>query len=96
MLRLFIYAGAIITAGLYISVFVIFIVCETPRSGQSFESHQTPSVTRMAQILCAVLGAVGTAIDVYILVLPIAAVSQLQLAKRRKIGVILVFLTGTM
>ena len=96
LLRLLIYAGAFVTAGLYISAFFVFIIYETPRPGQSFASHQTLSVTRKAQIVCAVLGAVGTAIDLYILVLPIAAVSQLQLAKRRKIGIILIFLTGTM
>lgn len=95
-LRLCIYAGALVTAFVHISAMVAFIVFDTPHTGQSFESQQTPSAIREGKIVCTVLGAAGTAIDWYILVLPIAAVSKLQLGKRRKIGVILVFLTGTM
>jgi hypothetical protein len=37
---------------------------------------------------------VGFTIDFYILVLPIAAVSTLQLSARKKLGVILLFATG--
>ena len=37
---------------------------------------------------------VGLVIDLAILILPIVAVTQLQLPRRRKIGVILIFMTG--
>ena len=37
---------------------------------------------------------VGLVIDIAILVLPIMAAMQLQLPKRRKLGVILIFVTG--
>ena len=36
-------------------------------------------------------GGVNTAVDIYILVLPIAMVSRLQLTMRRKLGVVAVF-----
>lgn len=38
--------------------------------------------------------AFGVVIDLFILVLPIIAVLQLQLPTRRKIGVIVIFMTG--
>ncbi|KAA6410958.1 MAG: hypothetical protein FRX48_05269 [Lasallia pustulata] len=94
-LRLCIYAGAVFTGLLYISCIVVFLAYQTPHPGQSFQAFQSRAVIKKAQIVCTVLGVTGTVIDLYILVLPIAAISQLQLEKRRKIGVILVFMTGT-
>lgn len=36
----------------------------------------------------------GVAIDIYILVLPIVAVNKLQMPTRRKVGIMLIFMTG--
>lgn len=38
--------------------------------------------------------AVGLVMDIYILILPIVAVSTLQMPPRRKVGIILIFTTG--
>ena len=42
------------------------------------------------------LGIMNVVSDVYILCVPTAAISKLQLSKKRKIGVMLVFVTGVM
>lgn len=40
------------------------------------------------------VGAINLITDIYILCLPIAAVSKLQLPTRKKIGVMMIFFTG--
>ena len=42
------------------------------------------------------LGVVNFASDIYILLIPLTAVSKLQLSTKRKIGFILIFMTGIM
>ena len=42
------------------------------------------------------IGAMNFASDVYILCVPIAAILKLQLSTRKKIGILLVFMTGFM
>lgn len=40
------------------------------------------------------IGPVSLGLDLYILILPIAGVAKLQMPLRRKLGVVLMFLTG--
>lgn len=40
--------------------------------------------------------AIGLALDLYIVIIPIIAVIKLQLPRRRKIGIVLIFMTGVM
>ena len=49
-----------------------------------------------AETFTVVTGAVNTAVDIYILVLPIAIVLRLQLTMRRKLAVLTVFAIGFM
>ena len=59
-------------------------------------SHHLGSLANKSLALAVPLAAVGVVIDFYILILPIAAVSRLQMAKKRKVGLCLVFGTGSM
>lgn len=95
-LRFCIYAGMILTCGFYVSTTIVQLYYSTPRRGESFLSHTFGPLGTKSSILSVPLSAVGTFIDFYILVLPIVAISQLQLAKKRKIGLCLVFGTGSM
>lgn len=83
----------IFTVTFYASATVVQFYFSTPRPGESFFTHQHG---KEALKLSVPLSAVGIVIDIYILVLPIAAVWRLQMAKKRKIGVCLVFGTGSM
>lgn len=86
----------IFTVTFYASATVVQFYYDTPRPGESFFMHQLGPLGKEALKLSVPLSAVGIVIDIYILVLPIAAVWRLQMAKKRKIGVCLVFGTGSM
>jgi hypothetical protein len=65
-----------------------------PAPGQTWqESFGTEKYYRTFDMVLPIC-TVGFTLDVYILLLPIAAVSTLQLSRRKKIGVILLFATG--
>ncbi|MCJ1427686.1 hypothetical protein MMC29_005591 [Sticta canariensis] len=94
-LRFCIYAGMIFTFGFYASATVAQFYFETPRHGETFVSHKLGPLAKKSLNLSIPLSAVGVVIDFYILILPIVAVSRLQLAKKRKIGLCFVFGTGS-
>lgn len=94
-LRICIYAGLTFTFGFYASVTVAQFYYETPRHGDTFVSyHFGPSGNVF--ILAIPTAAFGMVIDSYILILPIVAVLRLQLAKKRKIRLCIVFGTGSL
>lgn len=93
-LRISTYIGALVTTCFYLGMSVAQIVFVTPSRGETLFSHLTTGSQNSSLALTIPSSAVGLAIDLYILVLPVVAVSQLQLPTRRKIGVILVFMTG--
>ena len=93
-LRICVYIGSAITTAFYLGVWIYLLVSITPRNGQSFMTVAlSPAQFKSLRTSVPIAG-VGLATDLYLLVLPIAAVMQLQLPTRRKIGVILIFLTG--
>lgn len=95
-LRISTYIGTLVTTAFYLGMTIAQFVFVTPRRGETFFSHQETRYQHLALVVGVPSAAVGLCIDLYILVLPIIAVSQLQLTTQRKIGVILVFLTGIM
>ncbi|MCJ1422452.1 hypothetical protein MMC29_000332 [Sticta canariensis] len=68
-----------------ISMFVFL----SPRSGETLFTHQQNPTYRNVHRFSVPISAANAAIDLYILVLPIAAVIQLQLATKHKIGMYL-------
>ena len=90
------YAGALFTVIFYIGITIFNLACTAPAPGESWQQvTQRPSfndtVSATVGIAC-----VGLALDVTILLLPIAGVVRLQMSRKRKIGVLSVFMTGTM
>lgn len=74
---------------------IYFLYYMTPRNGETFDSVAVSPDELKVLVLSVPVAAVGLGIDVYLLILPIIAVMGLQLPTGRKIGVVLVFLTGT-
>lgn len=97
LLRWLIYAGACVTTVFYVTTTIVLFALSTPPPGvslaQKFASFLEPGRSGFLDTVLAV-GYFNLFTDFYILLLPISGVLRLQLPKRRKIGVILVFMTG--
>ncbi|MCJ1397220.1 hypothetical protein MMC11_000412 [Xylographa trunciseda] len=96
VLRYCIYAGVVINTLFYTACLGAQTVAWTPSSGApwfatSFSAaHPTPINLGIAQ------SAFNLASDLYLLVLPLWGVAQLQLSFRKKLGVSAIFLTGAL
>ena len=90
------YAGAIVNVLFYTSILVATFAYSLPAPGETMLEQSRSSRNLGSLRLTLPLGFMGLILDLYILVLPIAGVSKLQLPTRKKIGVIAVFLTGLM
>lgn len=93
-LRTCVYIGASITTAFYFATFIYWTVSITPRRGQSFAEVAVSPAEFKSLRLSVPIAAVGLGTDLYLLILPITAVLQLKLPTRRKVGVIMIFLTG--
>ena len=78
----------------YLAVEIFWLYYMTPRKGHTFASVAASPAELKVLILSIPVAAVGLGIDVYLLILPIMGVMHLQLPTRRKIGVVLIFMTG--
>lgn len=94
-LRICVYLGAMVTTMFYVVTEIFWIVLMTLQKGQTFTTVVASPREAKVLVLSVPLASVGLGIDVYLLVLPITAVMQLQMSIPRKIGVVLIFLTGT-
>ena len=91
-MRISSWAGVAVTSAFYLAVLIANLIFSTPRSGQSWaEAAFNEQGTLALSIPQAVI---GLTIDLYILILPIIAVSKLHLPTQRKIGVIAIFMSG--
>ncbi|KAI4178328.1 MAG: hypothetical protein LQ346_007490 [Caloplaca aetnensis] len=93
-LRISAYIGGTFTALYHIAISVLVFVLTTPAQGHTWFSAIT--TTEFQRFLNTLVPGhvVRFAIDMYILVLPLIAVSQIQLPTKKRIGVYLIFLTG--
>lgn len=93
-LRVCAYIGILLTLMFYLGATIANFVAATPRRGDTWFSHHLAPVEDWMIKLSVPISAVDLGIDIYILILPIVAVNELQLAQKRKIGVILIFMMG--
>ena len=73
---------------------VCLFIFATPFKGETWASHVDTRREQLDLKFSVPQSAVGLVIDVYILILPIVAVSKLQMAVRRKLAIMTVFATG--
>lgn len=82
------------TGAFYLSAMIWILVACTPRRGSNYlESFASPRCSKMIE-MSLIVGIFGVISDLYLLIIPIPAVLQLQLPTRQKVGVLTVFLTG--
>ena len=85
--------------GIFISLFygislILQLIWTTPRKGQPWVSEVVSPGTIKADTNSIVIAVVGMVVDLYLMLIPLHAVMNLNLPKLRKIGVAMVFLTG--
>ena len=94
-LRICIIAGAVIVTAVYVAGIVAQFIVHTPRPGQTWlEYFQVSRADKISANTSWPLPAWTLASDVYVLAVPIAGVSRLQISARRRFGVTMVFMTG--
>lgn len=97
LLRWSIYIGAFVTIAFYIAITVALFVLSTPRPGVTFGQQFTAFLSKKSSPVLNTTFAFGyfnIFSDLYILILPISGVMGLNLRPKRKLGVILIFMTG--
>ena len=91
-MRISVYIGATLSSAFYGATTVANLVFTTPRHGETWVEHFMSREQQKATVLSVPLAAVGLAIDIVLLALPIKAV--IGLPPRRKTGVLCIFMFG--
>ncbi|KAF2240117.1 hypothetical protein EV356DRAFT_11124 [Viridothelium virens] len=92
--RVSVYIGLVLLCLFYVPVMVVQFYFATPRPHETWTAHFMSPMQQKTGILLISLPTVGLAFDVYLLLLPMAAISQVQLPPKRKLGVMMIFLSG--
>ena len=78
----------------YFSVIVATLAFTAPAPGETWlEAVYSPRQARVLELPIPI-ASISLALDIYILLLPIAVVNTLQLTPKKKVGLIAIFLTG--
>jgi len=88
--------GIIATTLIYTTLTICFFIWATPPKHVTWFAHQTSPGVKKAFQASTPYASIGLVIDLYILIIPIIGVSGLQLSPKRKLGVLLIFLSGAM
>lgn len=86
--------GAVLTTFFYVTMTLCAIIFATPRKGETWGRLQTSHLAQLNIKIAIPQSCVNLFLDLYIPILPIVAVVKLQMAPRRKVGIILIFMTG--
>ena len=86
--------GAIVVTGVHTAFILYIIIEDAPRPGQSWLEKSMAEPNNAGIRLAIPLSAWALVTDVYILLLPIMGVLRLQLSSRRRLGLLMVFMTG--
>lgn len=92
--RISVWIGATISAVFYFAVTITAFVLRSPWPGESFlEDTLSWHYLEFPQFSIPT-GVIGVLVDWYLLILPIPAVLNLQMSTARKLGILIVFMTG--
>lgn len=100
-LRLLCYGGILVTVVWYFVNLVIIISSCHPRGGHDriaflagMASRKCADTTEIIQICSIATGVFNVIIDLYIMVIPLPAVAKLNMSRKKKIGVAMIFSAG--
>ena len=95
-IRIAIYLGIIIGGLFYLSADIVFLVTCVPRRGVKWASPQFAAQCSPAANMNYVQGIFGVVSDLYIFILPLPVLWNLQMPTRKKLGITAIFITGLM
>lgn len=95
-LRICIYLGITLSTIFYWSLSIALFVSASPRSGETWIESYVLSRIELQSKLNIAIAAGGMLIDVWLFVLPLAAIYNLHLQDTRKVGLTIIFSTGLM
>ena len=95
-MRIAIWIGAVVSSIFYTLIFALDMYFATPRRGENYITHYLDPVDKGGTQLSVPFAAIGVVFDLYIIMLPIYGVWQLQISGRKKFTISLVFLTGAL
>ena len=89
--------GIWVTGIFYLTTLIIFLVLCSPKSDTKIGllmAQNSDKCHDQVQLLNVTMGAFGLASDIYLLCIPLPAVWSLQMALKRKLAILMIFLTG--
>lgn len=93
-MRICVYIGSAITTVFYLVATIGFIYLTVKKPGESWQMHAISKESMLVQRLFIPHRAVGLAIDLFLFILPLKAVSDLHLPLQKRLEVMVVFLMG--
>lgn len=91
-----IHIGASLSSAFYLAMTIVQFYFMTPRPGETMAEHFGGDMAARVTTLSIPTTSVGLAVDILLLAVPLRAVTQLRLAKRKKVRLILTFLIGVL
>ncbi|ESZ93166.1 hypothetical protein SBOR_6445 [Sclerotinia borealis F-4128] len=90
------YVGAAITGLFYLGMALASFILGFPHGSETWVSHIFSRNGFRSNITSVPTASVGLAIDIYLFVVPLIAVSGLKMQRKKKVGVGLIFTTGVL
>lgn len=95
-LRYCIYFGALVNTAFYVAIVIVTLYYTTPAPGQSWQENIRDPREAGTFRTSIPIASGSLVLDLYIFLLPIAGIWNLNMSLQRKIGVGVVFMTGLM
>ncbi|KAG8156273.1 hypothetical protein KVR01_013852 [Diaporthe batatas] len=95
-MKLFIKLAIAFSALVYIPHLILVIVFQAPRAGESWSDPGTNGRTRKMTYYAPIHGVCEVILNIWMLIIPLLVIRNLQITRRKKIQLSTVFLTGIM
>ncbi|KAL8805010.1 MAG: hypothetical protein Q9182_002212 [Xanthomendoza sp. 2 TL-2023] len=92
--RYFVYIGLLWATVIFCTSLVLALVFCVPRPGEAFSSPQVVHRAAHQDIWAVVQGTLNVLLDFYILYIPVPIIWKLKMGRKRRFGVIAIFMTG--
>lgn len=88
------WVGGVLTVGFYGAMIIYIVAYDTPKPHRSFAQHIGAHGFKMAHKVSVPQACINLVLDLYIMVLPLIAVTRLHMSKQNKLSIIFVCMTA--